>query len=122
MLILFYLEFCVDFRNSIYFITEIRLSLFNAERSSTMLFNVFPAYVFGKEIQDLESSWINQECNLQKHRKVLPEQAKSVLGVLFSRFHIWNNFAVIFPNSWQRNFVCNCLLLLNSLIDQKWSP
>ena len=73
----------------------------------------FQHMFFGKEIQDLESSWINQGCNPQKHRKVLLEQAKSVLGVLFSRFHIWNNFAEIFPNSWQRNFVCNCLLLLN---------
>lgn len=82
----------------------------------------FQHMFFGKGIQDLESSWINQGCNPQKHRKVLPEWAKSVLGVLFSRFHIGNNFAVIFPNSWQRNFVCNCLLLLDSLIDQKWSP
>ena len=77
---------------------------------------------FRKEIQDLEGSWINQGCNPQKHRKVLPEQAKSVLAVPSFHFHIWNNFAVIFPNSWQRNFVCNCLLLLDSLIDQKWSP
>ena len=77
---------------------------------------------FRKEIQDLEGSWINQGCNPQKHRKVLPEQAKSGLAVPSFHFHIWNNFAVIFPNSWQRNFVCNCLLLLDSLIDQKWSP
>lgn len=82
----------------------------------------FQHMFFGKEIQDLESSWINQECNPQKHRKVLPEQAKSGLAVPSFHFHIWNNFAEIFPNSWQRNFVCNCVLLLNSLIDQKWSP
>ena len=82
----------------------------------------FQHMFFEKGIQDLESLWINQGCNPQKHRKVLPEQAKSGLAVPSFHFHIWNNFAEIFPNSWQRNFVCNCVLLLNSLIDQKWSP
>lgn len=36
----------------------------------------FQHMFFGKGIQDLESLWINQGCNPQKHRKVLPEQAK----------------------------------------------